>query len=227
MDILDMDVDTYLGQLQQLKAAVDLPVIASLNGTHEGEWVKYAKLIDEAGADALELNLYFLATDIDESASELEDRCVRIVSSVKRQIQIPLAVKLSPFFTALPEFAKRLAGAGADSLVCFNRFYQPDIIPDQLDIQPRLLLSNSSELRLRLRWLSLLRERADYPALGIGPLGVHVGLDAVKAIMAGADTVQLVSALLINGSGHIGNVLEELTEWMADRGLRKYRSAAR
>ena len=178
--------------------------------------MRYAKLIEQAGADALELNLYFLATEVDESASDLEARCIRIVESVKEQIQMPLAVKLSPFFTALPQFSKRLADAGADSLVCFNRFYQPDIDVDELDIQPRLFLSNSTELRLRLRWLSLLRERVDAQLSVSG--GVHTGIDAVKAIMAGADSVQLVSALLINGPAYIGDVLTELTAWMTDKG---------
>ncbi len=215
VDLFDLDVDTYLGQLQKVKDAVDIPVIGSLNGTREGEWVNYAKLIEQAGADALELNLYFLATDIDESASDLEDRCIRIVESVKDKIQIPLAVKLSPFFTALPQFATRLAVAGADSLVCFNRFYQPDIDTDELTIEPRLLLSNSTELRLRLRWLSLLRERVDTQLSVSG--GVHTGIDAVKAVMAGADSVQLVSALLMNGPDHLGDVLTELKQWMEEK----------
>ncbi|ADE54172.1 dihydroorotate dehydrogenase-like protein [Coraliomargarita akajimensis] len=214
-DLFDLDVDTYLGQLQKVKAACDLPVIASLNGTREGDWVNYASLIQNSGADALELNLYFLATDLDESASDLEDRCVRIVEAVKQQITIPLAVKLSPYFTALPHFANRLSQAGANALVLFNRFYQPDIDADELDIEPRLQLSNSPELLPRLRWLALLHDRIDCDLSVSG--GVHTGIDAVKALMAGADSVQMVSALLMNGPAYIGTVLQEVKDWMEEK----------
>lgn len=213
--IFDLDVDTYLGQLQKVKEACEIPVIASLNGTREGEWVNYATMMEHSGADALELNLYFLATDLDESAADLEDRCIRIVESVKEKISIPLAVKLSPFFTSLPHFANRLCAAGADGLVLFNRFYQPDIDTEELDIEPRLQLSNSPELLPRLRWLALLHERieADLSISG----GVHTGVDAVKALMAGAHSVQMVSALLLNGPSYIGDVHKELTAWMEEK----------
>jgi dihydroorotate dehydrogenase (fumarate) len=215
VDLLERGVDTYLDQLQKVKAAVDLPVIGSLNGTREGEWVNYAALIESAGADALELNLYFLATDLEETAAQLENRCIRIVESVKARITVPLAVKLSPFFTALPQFAKRLAAAGADSLVCFNRFYQPDIDVEELDIRPQLDLSHSHELRLRLRWLAFLSGRIDTKLAVSG--GVHTGLDAVKALMAGADAVQIVSTLLINGPERIQEILDEMTRWMEEK----------
>jgi dihydroorotate dehydrogenase (fumarate) len=215
VDLLERGVDVYLDQVQKVKGAVDLPVIGSLNGTREGEWVNYAKLIQEAGADALELNLYFLPTDMDESAGDLEDRCIRIVESVKARITVPLAVKLSPFFTALPQFAKRLAAAGADSLVCFNRFYQPDIDTDELDIRPMLDLSYSHELRLRLRWLAFLSGRIDAQLAVSG--GVHNGLDAAKSLMAGADAVQIVSSLLINGPEQVQIMLDELTKWMDEK----------
>lgn len=213
--ILERSVDTYLDQVQGVKAAVDVPVIASLNGTREGAWVDYAALMEGAGADALELNLYFLPTDIEESASDLEERCIRIVQSVKSRIHLPLAVKLSPFFTALPHFAKRLAAAGADSLVCFNRFYQPDIDIDELDIRPSLELSHSHELRLRLRWLAFLSGRIDTQLVVSG--GVHTGIDVAKSLMAGADVVQLVSSLLINGPGHVSEVLGELERWIEEK----------
>lgn len=215
VDLLERGVDTYLDQVQKVKSAVDVPVIGSLNGSREGEWVNYASLIESAGADALELNLYFLPTDIDESASDLEDRCIRIVESVKARITVPLAVKLSPFFTALPHFSKRLAAAGADSLVCFNRFYQPDIDTDELDIRPMLDLSHSHELRLRLRWLAFLSGRVDAQLAVSG--GVHTGLDAVKSLMAGADAVQIVSSLLINGVGQVQEIRNELVKWMEEK----------
>lgn len=213
-DLFELDVDTYLGQLQKVKEVCSMPVIGSLNGTREGEWLNYASLIDQAGADALELNLYFLATDLEESAADLEDRCVRIVESIKQKLSIPLAVKLSPYFTALPHFAKRLSDAGADGLVLFNRFYQPDINTDELDIEPRLHLSNSPELLPRLRWLALLHDRIDCDLSVTG--GVHTGVDAIKALMAGADSIQLVSALLINGPEYLADILGEVNTWMKD-----------
>jgi dihydroorotate dehydrogenase (fumarate) len=215
VDLLERGVDTYLEQVQKVKAAVDVPVIGSLNGTREGEWVNYATLIESAGADALELNLYFLPTDLDETAADLEDRCIRIVEATKARITVPLAVKLSPFFTALPQFAKRLAAAGADSLVCFNRFYQPDIDVEELDIRPMLDLSHSHELRLRLRWLAFLSGRVDTQLAVSG--GVHTGLDVVKSLMAGADAVQVVSSLLINGPEQAQHMQDELITWMQDK----------
>jgi dihydroorotate dehydrogenase (fumarate) len=215
VDLLERGVDAYLEQVQKVKAAVDVPVIGSLNGTREGEWVNYASLIESAGADALELNLYFLPTDLDETAADLEDRCIRIVEATKARISVPLAVKLSPFFTALPQFAKRLAAAGADSLVCFNRFYQPDIDVEELDIRPMLDLSHSHELRLRLRWLAFLSGRVDTQLAVSG--GVHTGLDVVKSLMAGADAVQVVSSLLINGPEQAQHMQDELIAWMQNK----------
>ncbi|MFP4069188.1 MAG: dihydroorotate dehydrogenase-like protein [Opitutales bacterium] len=209
--LLERGVEAYLGQLQKVKAAVGIPVIASLNGSREGNWVDYAGLIESAGADALELNLYFLPAQLEESAAAVEDRCKRIVQAVADQVSIPLAVKLSPYFTALPHFARRLQGAGADGLVCFNRFYQPDIDTDEIEIRPALNLSHSSELLLRLRWLALLSGRIPCDLAVSG--GVHTGLDAVKAIMAGAQAVQLVSTLLINGSAQVGELLDEIQAW--------------
>jgi dihydroorotate dehydrogenase (fumarate) len=214
VNLLDRDVDAYLEQLQKVKSAVDVPVIASLNGTREGEWVSYAGLMEQSGADALELNLYLLATDLEESASDLEDRCIRIVEAVREHISIPLAVKLSHFYTALPNFARRLSDSKVNGLVLFNRFYQPDIDIDDLNIRPTLDLSFSHELRLRLRWLALLSGRVPCDLSVSG--GVHTGIDAVKAIMAGADSVQMVSTLLINGPQRIRDVLEEMQNWMLE-----------
>ena len=215
VDLLERGLENYLDQLQRVKKAVSVPVIGSLNGTREGEWVNYASLIEEAGADALELNLYFLATDFDVTATEIEDRCVGIVAKVKERLGIPLAVKLSPFFTALPHFAKRLTDAGADGLVLFNRFYQPDIDTDELDVQPMLELSHSSELRLRLRWLALLSGRLPVDLSVSG--GVHTGIDLAKSLMAGADSIQMVSSLLMNSPQVIGQSLSELTHWMEEK----------
>jgi dihydroorotate dehydrogenase (fumarate) len=215
VDLLERGLENYLDQLQRVKKAVSVPIIGSLNGTREGEWVNYASLIEEAGADALELNLYFLATDFDVTATEIEDRCVGIVAKVKERLGIPLAVKLSPFFTALPHFAKRLTDAGADGLVLFNRFYQPDIDTDELDVQPMLELSHSSELRLRLRWLALLSGRLPVDLSVSG--GVHTGIDLAKSLMAGADSIQMVSSLLMNSPQVIGQSLSELTHWMEEK----------
>ena len=212
--LMERDVEAYLEQLQKVKAAVEVPVIASLNGTREGEWVTYANLMEQSGADALELNLYFLATDLEESASNLEDRCLRIVESVRSQISIPLAVKLSPNFTALPHFSKRLCDAKVDGLVLFNRFYQPDFDIEELSVRPSLDLSFSNELRQRLRWLALLSDRVPCDLSVSG--GVHTGLDAVKAVMAGANSVQMVSTLLINGPTRIADVFNEFENWMAE-----------
>ena len=215
VDLLERGLENYLDQLQRVKKTVSVPIIGSLNGTREGEWVNYASLIEEAGADALELNLYFLATDFDVTATEIEDRCVGIVAKVKERLGIPLAVKLSPFFTALPHFAKRLTDAGADGLVLFNRFYQPDIDTDELDVQPMLELSHSSELRLRLRWLALLSGRLPVDLSVSG--GVHTGIDLAKSLMAGADSIQMVSSLLMNSPQVIGQSLSELTHWMEEK----------
>lgn len=211
-NLLEQDLEAYLTQLQAVKAAVEVPVIGSLNGVREGGWVTYARLIEDAGADALELNLYFLPSDMEESAAVLEDRCVRIVRAVSDQISIPLAVKLSPYFTALPHFARRLSGSGADALVLFNRFYQPDVDVESIQLKPTLDLSLSSELRLRLRWLALLSSRIQCQLSVSG--GVHTGIDLIKAILAGADSVQMVSSLLINGPRQIESVLEEVRGWM-------------
>ena len=212
--LLERDVEAYLEQLQKVKAAVEVPVIASLNGTREGEWVTYANLMEQSGADALELNLYFLATDLEESASDLEDRCLRIVEAIRAQISIPLAVKLSPNFTALPHFAKRLCDAKVDGLVLFNRFYQPDFDIEELSVRPSLDLSFSNELRQRLRWLALLSDRVPCNLSVSG--GVHTGLDAVKAFMAGANSVQMVSTLLINGPTRFADVFSEFENWMVE-----------
>ena len=213
-DDFDQTSEQYLELIGKIKAAVSVPVIASLNGTTPGGWTAHAKLIQEAGADALELNYYDLPSDPCRSGAEIEQRALDLVESIRKEVSIPIAVKLSPFFSSLPHFVKRLAGAGANGVVLFNRFYQPDINIEDLDVDSVLELSTSAELRLRLRWLAVLSAQVEtsYAATG----GVHSAEDAVRAIMAGAHAVQMVSAVLRNGPGHLATVLENLTQWLEE-----------
>ena len=202
----------YLEHVRRVKRAVAVPVIASLNGTSGGEWLKFALLLQQAGADALELNMYRVLSGFSVGADTVESGIVEALRDVKREVRIPVALKLSPFFTALANMAGRLDDAGVDGLVLFNRFYQPDIDPRSLKAVPTLELSSRSELRLRLRWLAILhgRVRASLAVTG----GVESGLDGVKAILAGAHVVQVVSALLRNGPQHLKKMLSDLTAWM-------------
>jgi dihydroorotate dehydrogenase (fumarate) len=206
--------ETYLDHLSKIKKAVDIPVIGSLNGVSDGGWVEYAKKIETAGADALELNLYTLPTDPDMTSAELEDSYIKLVSDVRRQISIPLAVKLSPFYTSLPNFARLLAGAGANGLVLFNRFYQPDYDLEELNVVPNLVLSNSHELRLPLRWIAMLygRVAVDFALTS----GVHTAEDVVKSLMAGANVAMTASALLQKGTARAGEILNDLVTWMEE-----------
>jgi dihydroorotate dehydrogenase (fumarate) len=218
---MQLGPELYLGKLAQVKESVGVPVIGSLNGASEGGWTEYARLIEEAGADALELNMYFLAADAAETAAEIEERLLEVVRSVKGEVSIPVAVKLSPFFTSLPHFVKRLEEAGADGVLLFNRFYQPDIAIEELEPVSRLTLSTSAELLLRLRWLALLAGRVEM-SLGVTG-GVHTATDAVKAIMAGAQAVQMVSALYKHKPEHLGRVKAELSRWLEEH---EYESVA-
>lgn len=203
--------DEYLAQVARIKRAVKVPVIASLNGTTPGGWTRYAELIQQAGADGLELNLYELAFDARESASDVEQREQDIVRAVRAAVKIPLAVKLSPFYSSPAHFVSRLDAIGVDAVVLFNRFYQPDIDPELLEVR-RVSLSNPAELMLRLRWLAVLsgRTRAALAVTG----GVHSATDAIKAVMAGAHGVQMVSALLQHGPAHLRRVREDIAVWM-------------
>ncbi|MFM8320482.1 MAG: dihydroorotate dehydrogenase-like protein [Chloroflexota bacterium] len=204
--------EVYLDTLRKIKRAVSIPVFGSLNGVSSGGWIDYAKKIEDAGADALELNIYYLATDLELTSSELEDSYVKLVGDIRKQVKLPIAVKLSPFFTALPNFARRLAQAGANGLVLFNRFYQPDYDLDSLEVVPNLVLSNSNEMRLPLRWIAILygRVAADFAMTG----GVHTGGDVLKAMMAGASVTTITSEFLQHGSGRVGGILNEMAEWM-------------
>jgi dihydroorotate dehydrogenase (fumarate) len=204
----------YLDHLTAIKKAVSVPVIGSLNGVSKGGWIKYARHMQDAGADAVELNLYYLAADPELTSHELENSYLELVAEVKASVGIPVAVKLSPFFTALPNFAKRLAEAGADGIVLFNRFYQPDFDIDNLEVTHSLILSTSDELNLPLRWVSMLygKVKADLALT----TGVHTATDVIKAMMAGASVTMLTSELLKNGYGRIPDILATLQAWMDD-----------
>ena len=206
--------DEYLDKIRELKEAVDIPIVASLNGVTQGGWLDNAKLLEQAGADAIELHIYALPTDAELSGQALEQRTVDMVATVKRAVRIPIAVKLSPFYTSLLNLANQLDRAGAAGLVLFNRFYHPDIDIEALEIISRLSLSNSSDLPLRLRWLALLSGRVQASLAVTG--GVHTVFDVVKAVMCGAQGVQMVSALLRRGPGHIAVLRHELTAWLEE-----------
>jgi dihydroorotate dehydrogenase (fumarate) len=204
--------ESYLEQIRKIKAMVKVPVIASLNGTSPAGWLDYAKLIEQAGADALELNVYYLATQGWETSESVERRTLETVRIVKGEVKIPIAVKLSPFYSSLANLVKQLDQAGADAVVLFNRFYQPDIDVEELEVVPSLQLSDSSELLLRLRWLAILSGHVKGSLACSG--GVHSPLDAVKAVMAGAHAVQLVSALLKRGPEYLRTVREGMERWL-------------
>ncbi|HWA85616.1 MAG TPA: dihydroorotate dehydrogenase-like protein [Opitutus sp.] len=206
--------DRYLHQLERLKATLSIPVIASLNGNQPGGWLDYARRLESAGADALELNLYQLVTDPTLPPDLVETALIETVRDITASIRIPVAVKISPFHSALPCFAQSLQDSGAAGIVLFNRFYQPDFNLDQLDVQPSLHLSDSSELLLRLRWLAILSPQLKCSLAATG--GVHTGDDVVKALLAGAAAVQVVSVLLKNGPQSLASLLEELQCWMAE-----------
>ncbi len=208
--------DRYLAALGQVKARVRVPVIASLNATSVGGWVRYARRIEEAGADALELNLYHVAADPRRTALDVEAADLDLVAAVRAAVAIPLAVKLSPFYSAFAHFAAAVVAAGADGLVLFNRFYQPDLDLESLDVISRLELSQPSELRLPVRWIAILR-----PELGAGvslaaSSGAHSGTDVAKGLLVGADVVMMTSALLRNGPEHVVSVEAELRAWMTE-----------
>jgi len=214
VDEMTLGPESYLNQLARVKAAVKVPVIGSLNGITNSGWLDYARKMEQAGADALELNIYYLATNPFETADMVEKRTLEIVRTVKASVKVPVAVKLSPFFSSLAHFAKVLEGTGADALVLFNRFYQPDLDIENLEVVPALQLSSSSTLRMRLRWLALLYSHISTPMAVTG--GVHTAEDAVKATMAGATGIQVVSATLKHGPGRITEIRDGLAAWMEE-----------
>ena len=207
-----MGPEGYLGHVRQAKEAVDIPVIGSLNGVSTGGWVEYAKDIQQAGADALELNVYYVPTNSAMSGEQVENMYTDLVRAVKANVTIPVAVKIGPFFSSLSNMAGKLSEAGADALVMFNRFYQPDIDLAKLEVKPDLVLSGSNQLRLRLRWVAILYGKiaADMAITG----GVHTPEDVIKCMMAGANVAMTTSALLKNGIGHLTVLQDGITRWM-------------
>lgn len=210
--------DEYLEHIYKAKVAVDLPVIASLNARTPTTWVDFARSVQQAGADAIELNLYFLPTDPSVSAASIEDRMLEIVTSVRSSSTLPIAVKLSPFFSSLPHFTERLYAAGVKGVVLFNRFYQPDINVRFREVAPKLELSDSSELLLRLRWLAILSGRVPVDLAVTG--GVHTPNDVIKSVLAGAHGVQVVSALLRYGPQHIRSLVNGLNSYLEEHHIR-------
>jgi dihydroorotate dehydrogenase (fumarate) len=204
--------EAYVDRIKALKKAVHIPVFGSLNGVSSGGWIDYAHKIEEAGADALELNLYYLPTNSDLTSINIEDNYVKLVSDIRRKVRIPIAIKLSPFFTSLPNLALRLVDAGANGLVLFNRFYQPDFDLKKLEVIPTLTLSNSNELRMPLHWIAILygRIKADLALTS----GVNMGEDIIKAMMAGANVAMLASAVLREGPVKVTSLINEVLEWM-------------
>jgi len=206
--------DEYLEQVRRLKENLKIPIIASLNGISLGGWIEKAKLIERAGADALELNVYYLPTEPNQSGTEVKNIYIDILKAVKENVSIPVAMKIGYAFSALPSFAKRIEDAGADALVLFNRFYQPDINLDKLEVEPSLSLSDSDEIRLPLRWIAVLRNQLK---LSLGATsGIHTVEDVLKLTMAGADVAFMTSALLKYGPKHITKLTEELVRWMEE-----------
>ena len=206
--------EAYLEHIAEAKAAVGIPIIGSLNGTTFGGWMKYAQQIEQAGADALELNIYSIPGDPEQSAEEIEASYLTILASVKAQVKIPVAVKLSPYFTNFAQFARRADRHGADALVLFNRFYQPDIELETLEISPNVLLSTPMAMRLPMRWIAMLYGRIGANLAATS--GIHRATDALKMLMAGADVTMLCSVLLRRGIEHITLIERAMSEWMED-----------
>ena len=210
--------DRYLATVRKMKQELEVPVIASLNATSSGGWVRYATLIEEAGADALELNLYRLAADPSHRGADVEASDLEVVRQVRAATGLPLAIKLSPFYSALANFAAGVVETGANGLVLFNRFYQPDLDADARRVVPRLELSQAWELRLPLRWIAILHTQVAGRASLAASSGVHTGVDAAKALLVGADVAMMTSALLRHGREHVATVETELLEWMDANG---------
>jgi dihydroorotate dehydrogenase (fumarate) len=221
MQNYNVSPDEYMNLIRQAKEAVDIPIIGSLNGVSSGGWTDYAALMEEAGADAIELNVYYIPTSMDLKGSEIESIYLDVLREVKRSVSLPIAMKLSPYFSSTANMAKCLVEEGANGLVLFNRFYQPDIDLETLEVVPRLVLSNSNELRLPLRWVAILYGRL-LTDLAI-TTGIHTSEDVLKALMAGAKVTMMASELLQNGIPRIGVILEEMQSWLDEH---EYESVA-
>ncbi|MDY7015421.1 MAG: dihydroorotate dehydrogenase-like protein [Cyanobacteriota bacterium] len=205
----------YLDHIRRAKERVEIPIIASLNGSTVGGWVQYAKEIQQAGADALELNIYYIPTDFELSGAQVEQTYLDILTAVKSEVNIPVALKLSPFFSNTANMAKRLADGGADGLVLFNRFYQPDIDLEALEVRPNVLLSTPQALRLPLRWIAILYGRIDADLVATS--GIHKAPDVLKMLMVGASAVMMASVLLRHGIDALRGIEQELVQWMEER----------
>ena len=215
LDDYNTGADEYLDLLIAAKRALSIPVIVSLNGTSDGGWIRYATALQDEGADAIELNVYHVAADPEASGAQVEDRYLHLVEHVRSAVDVPLAVKIGPFFSSPANMARRLAAAGADGIVLFNRFYQPDIDLETLDVRPDLVLSTPDELRLVLRWIAIMAGRVDADLAAT--TGVHDADGVVKLILAGADVAMSASALLRHGPGHLRTMLDGMTRWFTDR----------
>jgi dihydroorotate dehydrogenase (fumarate) len=209
-----IDPKEYLDHIRIAKKAVKIPVIGSLNGFSMGGWIKYAKRLEEAGADGLELNIYFVPTDPDFSGSSIEKNYLEVFTAIKATVKIPVAVKLSPFFSSIANMAKRLDVVGADALVLFNRFYQPDIDLENLEVVPNLILSTPHDMRLPLRWIAILHGRIKASLAATS--GIYNAQDVIRMIMVGADVTMLCSVLLKNGIEYAGEILREMGKWMEE-----------
>jgi len=210
----NLHAEEYLEQISKLKATVDIPIIASLNGVSPGGWLNYAKKMKDAGADALELNVYYIPTDPSTTADEIEKMYLQDLKTVKSAVKIPVAIKLSPYFTAFANMARKLEDAGADALVLFNRFYQPEIDLETLDVVPNLVLSSSYESRLPLRWIAILRDQIKVSLAASS--GIHTAEDVIKLLMVGADVTMLTSAILKSGPEKFREIRENMIKWMED-----------
>lgn len=207
--------EAYLTQMAEAKKKLSIPLIGSLNGASKGGWVRYAKMIQDAGADALELNIYFIPTDSKMGGPDVEKQYLELVAAVKESISIPLAVKMGPYFSGLPSFAARLVEAGATGLVLFNRFLEPDVDLEELKFQPSLQLSTRNELRLPLRWIAILRDHVQASLAATS--GVHFTEDVIKSLLVGADIVMMASVLLQRGPGYLKQMLQELHSWLEEK----------
>jgi dihydroorotate dehydrogenase (fumarate) len=213
-EIFHVGTQEYLNHISNAKDMVDIPIIASLNGSTVGGWVNYAKEIELAGADALELNVYYVPTNMAMSGAQVEQNYIDILRAVKSEIRIPIAIKLSPFFSNMANMAKQLTEAGANALVLFNRFYQPDINIEELEVQPNVLLSTPQDMRLPLRWIAILYGRLDVDFAATS--GIQKGQDAIKMLMVGANVTMLCSVLLRHGIEHISVIEQEMIHWMEE-----------
>jgi dihydroorotate dehydrogenase (fumarate) len=217
MDQYNTGHDSYLELIADAKKSVSIPVIASLNGASKGGWVCCAEMIEQAGADALELNIYHVQTNPDETSLQVETRFLELVTAVREMVKLPIAVKVGAYFSSIPNMAQRLSAAGANGLVLFNRFLQPDVSLETLELMPHMTLSRPEEIGHALRWIAILRSQLKISLAATG--GVHEGADVLKLLLVGADAVMAASALVLNGPGHLTKMLDQVRSWMDRKGI--------